>query len=147
MHGKKAAATSVKLVIPSDVKLVDLVHSASEKLAELAGFDADDGLNVGLAVREAVINAIVHGNREDPELEVRVTFTAGGDGLEARVRDQGEGFDPSRTPDPTEGDQVLRTSGRGLLLMRAFVDEVEFRRHRDNGMEITLTKNSRRNAE
>lgn len=147
MHGKKAAATSVKLVIPSDVKLVDLVHSASEKMAELAGFDADDGLNVGLAVREAVINAIVHGNREDPELEVHVTLSAGGSGLEAKVRDRGGGFDPSATPDPTEGDQVLKSSGRGLLLMRAFVDEVEFRRHRDNGMEITLTKNSRRNAE
>jgi serine/threonine-protein kinase RsbW len=147
MHGKKAAATSVKLVISSDVKLVDLVHSASEKMAELAGFDADDGLNVGLAVREAVINAIVHGNREDPKLEVHVTFAADGGGLEATVRDQGKGFDPSQTPDPTEGDRVLKTSGRGLLLMRAFVDDVRFRKHRDDGMEITLTKNSRRNAE
>jgi serine/threonine-protein kinase RsbW len=147
MHGKKAAATSVKLVIPSDVKLVDLVHSASEKMAEMAGFDGDDGLNVGLAVREAVINAIVHGNREDPGLQVRVTFTAAAGGLEARVRDQGGGFDPAATPDPTEGEQLLKSSGRGLLLMRAFVDEVEFHRHQDDGMEITLTKNSRRNAE
>jgi serine/threonine-protein kinase RsbW len=147
MHGKKAAATSVKLVIPSDLRLVDLVHSASEKIAEVAGFNADDGLNVGLAVREAVINAIVHGNREDPGLEVQVTLTAGSDGLEAKIRDQGGGFDPSETPDPTAKNRVLETSGRGLLLMKAFVDDVRFHRRRDDGMEITLTKNSRRNAE
>jgi serine/threonine-protein kinase RsbW len=140
MHQAKAAATSVKLVLPSEIKLVDLVHSAAEKMAELAGFDADEGLNVGLAVREAVINAIVHGNREDRDLEVDVTLTANGGSLTARIRDQGEGFDPDAAPDPTDDPNLLRTSGRGLLLMRAFVDRVGYRRRRDRGMEITLTK-------
>ena len=59
-------ATSVKLVIPSQVQLVDLVHSASEKMAEVAGFDPDESLNLGLAVRETLVNAITHGNRGDP---------------------------------------------------------------------------------
>ena len=135
-----AAGISVRLVIPSEIKLVDLVHAASEKMAELAGFDADESLNMGLAVREAVINAIVHGNNRDPSLKVDLTFTAGRGGITASIRDQGNGFDPDQTPSPTEGDNLLRTSGRGLLLIKAFVDEVDFRRSRSGGMEIILTK-------
>ena len=137
-----ATGTTVKLVLVSDIKLVDLVHTASEKMAELAGFDAEEALNVGLAVREAVINAIVHGNKQDPGLKVDVTITAGPDGLEAKVRDRGVGFDPDATPDPTSEDNLLNMSGRGLLLIRAFVDEVAYARARGGGMEITLTKSS-----
>jgi serine/threonine-protein kinase RsbW len=135
-----AAGTSVKLVISSEIRLIDLVHSASEKVAELAGFDADEALNVGLAVREAVINAVLHGNRQDRRLKVNVTLESDDDGLRATVRDEGHGFDPSATPDPTDGENRLRTSGRGLLLMQAFVDEVRFRRPRGGGTEVTMTK-------
>jgi len=140
-RGTGAAETFAKIVIPSEIRLVDLVHSASEKMAEQAGFDAEEGLNIGLAVREAVINAIVHGNGEEPELEVEVRFEVGKRGMEIRVSDHGAGFDPDATPDPTEGKNVLKTSGRGLLLIRAFVDEVLFNRRPDRGMEITLVKN------
>jgi len=143
MREVKAAATSVRLVIPSDIKLVDLVHSAAEKMAEVAGFDPDEALNMGLAVREAVINAMVHGNKLDPGLKVHLTFTANGGSLAATVRDCGGGFDPRAMPDPTKDPNLLRTSGRGLLLMRAFVDGVAFRRRGDRGMEITLTKRMR----
>jgi serine/threonine-protein kinase RsbW len=139
-RGTKAAETFVKIVIPSEIRLVDLVHSASEKMAELAGFDAEEGLNIGLAVREAVINAIVHGNGEEPGLEVEIGFKVGERQMETRVRDQGAGFDPEATPDPTDGQNIMRTSGRGLLLIRAFVDEVLFSRRPDRGMEITLVK-------
>jgi len=134
------AATSIKLVLPSEVRLVDLVHCASEKMAELAGFDGDEALNVGLAVREAVINAIVHGNHQDPGKTVDVTLSVNGQELQARVRDQGRGFDPEQTADPTDEANLLRTSGRGLLLIRAFVDDVVFERATDHGMQITLTK-------
>lgn len=140
MHKTSSTSTSVKLVLPSDIKLVDLVHSASEKMAEFAGFDADEALNVGLAVREAVINAIVHGNGQDPSLEVDITLQVGPDGLTARVRDQGSGFDPDAAPDPTESENLLMTSGRGLLLIRAFVDQVEFTRDGGKGTEITMVK-------
>jgi serine/threonine-protein kinase RsbW len=139
MQQREDGATSVELILSSEVRLVDLVHSTSERMAEVAGFDPDEALNVGLAVREAVINAIVHGNRKDPKRSVHVRFEADGSELRIRVRDEGEGFDPDATPDPTEDPNLLRTSGRGLLLVRAFVDGVEFRR-RDPGMEITLTK-------
>jgi serine/threonine-protein kinase RsbW len=140
-HTTRAAETFVKIVIPSEIRLVDLVHSASEKMAELAGFDAEEGLNIGLAVREAVINAIVHGNGEKPGLEVQVSFTVGERGMETRIRDHGAGFDPDATPDPTEGENILKCSGRGLLLIRAFVDDVSFERHEERGMELTLVKN------
>jgi serine/threonine-protein kinase RsbW len=140
MHSTSAPTTSVKLVLPSEVRLIDLVHAATEKMAEYAGFDADEALNVGLALREAVINAMVHGNRQDPTLKVHVTLTSQGSLFQATVRDEGAGFDPDHERDPTSNENLLNTSGRGLLLMKAFVDEVRFRQRRGRGMEITLTK-------
>ena len=140
MHSRSAPTTSVKLVLPSEVRLIDLVHAATEKMAEYAGFSADEALNVGLALREAVINAMVHGNRQDPTLKVHITLTSQGRRFQATVRDEGTGFDPDREPDPTSTENLLNTSGRGLLLMKAFVDEVRFRQRRGRGMEITLTK-------
>jgi len=140
MSQDNADSTTVRLVISSEIKLVDLVHSAAERVAEMAGFDADEALNIGLAVREAVINAIVHGNGGNAALDVDVTLRANAKNLTASIRDRGNGFDPSATPDPTQGDNLLATSGRGLLLIRAFVDEVEFVKHDDNGTEVKLTK-------
>lgn len=135
-----ATGSAVRLVIPSEIKLVDLVHQASERVAELAGFEEDDALNVGLAVREAAINAIVHGNHSDLRREVRVTLFSAPGLVQVRVSDQGQGFVPESMPDPTAGENLLRTSGRGLLLMRAFVDEVRFRSRARGGTEVTLIK-------
>lgn len=140
-----AADTSVKLVIPSEVRLIDLVHAASEKMAEIAGFEDDDALNVALAVREAVINAMLHGNRENPALTVEVELSANARGLTARVTDRGNGFDPASAPDPRNEGNRLRDSGRGLLLMEAFVDTVKFRKLPEGGTQVTMTK--RRSAE
>lgn len=135
------AATPIKLVIPSEIRLVDLVHEAAQKTAELAGFDPDDALNVGLAVREAVINAILHGNQQDPARKVTVDFSVRGDGaMQIKVRDQGDGFDPESTPDPTDEENVLSSSGRGMLMIRAFVDTVSYRFRKGQGMEVTLIK-------
>ncbi len=138
-----AAGTTVRLVLPSQIRLVDLVHSASEKMAHVAGLPDDEALDAALAVREAVINAVVHGNRSDPAREVEVTLVANGTGFTARVLDQGAGFDPAATPDPTTGENRLKNSGRGLLLVRAFVDDVGFRYRKGRGMEVTLVKRIR----
>ena len=135
-----ASATTVRLVISSEVRLVDVVHAASETIAGLAGFETDDALNVGIAVREAVINAIVHGNRMDPSRKVEVSLEARPRSIRARVRDHGAGFDSQATPDPTEAENIMRTSGRGILVMRAFVDSVDFRFREGRGMEVTLKK-------
>jgi len=135
-----ASPTSVKLVLSSEVRLIDLIHTAAEKVANLAGFDEDESLNIGLAIREGAINAIVHGNGSNPDLEVHITLTANEEGFSAHITDEGKGFDPDAAPDPTEEDNLLATSGRGLLLMRAFVDEVVYSRRETRGMEVTMTK-------
>lgn len=135
-----AGATTVKLEFHSEIRVVDVVHAASESMAELAGFADADVLNVALAVREAVVNAIVHGNRKNPSLLVEVEFVANGDGLTTKVRDRGEGFDPSANPDPTLEQNRLKDTGRGLLLMRAFVDEVIVRPNHGRGTEVVLVK-------
>ncbi len=136
-----AAVTSIKLVIPSEIRLVDLVHEVSQKMAEMAGFEPDDALNLGLAVREAVINAIRHGNQEQParnvEVELRVKDH---EEISASVLDQGNGFDPDATPDPTDVENILLASGRGILMIRAFVDDVQFRYREGRGMEVVLSK-------
>jgi serine/threonine-protein kinase RsbW len=135
-----ASATTIKLVLSNEVRLVDAVHAAAETMAGIAGFEEDDALNVGIAVREAVINAIVHGNRMDPSRKVEVGLFARPRGIRARVRDQGPGFDVAATPDPTSDDNLMRTSGRGILVMRAFMDSVDFNFREGRGMEVTLKK-------
>lgn len=135
-----ASATTVRLVISSEVRLVDVVHTASEAMAGIAGFDEDDALNVGIAVREAVINAIIHGNKRDPARKVDVNLQARDGSIRARVRDEGAGFDQAATPDPTAGDNLMRSSGRGILVIRAFVDSVKFKFREGSGMEVTLEK-------
>jgi len=138
-----AAATTVKTVFGSGVPLVDFVHETTEKLAALAGCDEEESLNAAIAVREAVINAVAHGNKKDPARRVEVHFKVRPGKVEVRVRDEGEGFDPASTPDPTAGDNRLKTTGRGLLLIRAFVDDVAFRYREGRGMELALVKRHR----
>jgi len=140
MRNSDPHGVSVRLVLPNELRLLDVVHAASEKMAEIAGFDEDAALNVGLAMREAVINAMIHGNGRDPARKVLVTFVARPSRFQAKVVDEGAGFDPAQGMDPTAPPNLLSTSGRGLLLMRAFVDEVRFRRRRSRGMEVTLVK-------
>ncbi len=134
------SGTCVRLDLPSETRLIDLVHSASEQVAVLAGFDEDEAMNVALAVREAAINAMRHGNREDPQLRVGVVLEATEDAVRVTISDQGAGFDPDATADPLAEENLLATSGRGLLLIRAFVDEVEFRQPDQGGTEIRLVK-------
>lgn len=136
--------STAKLVIPSQVRLVDLVHCSAERMAEVAGFSEDEALDVGLAVREAAINAIRHGNKEQPGTHVQVVLEVDSGGLRVEIRDQGAGFDPDSEPDPTAGDNLLKTSGRGLLLIRAFVDEVTYRYEEGRGMVVTLSKKRER---
>ena len=135
------ATTSIKLVIPSEIRLVDMVHEVSQNLAEMVGFAPDDALNVGLAVREAVINAILHGNEKDASRTVNVQLDVSDPGgIEIKIRDQGTGFNPDGNPDPTDDEQILNSSGRGILMIRAFVDDVSFEFMKGRGMEVTLVK-------
>ncbi len=131
---------TVTLVMTSHLPLVDVAHSAAERMGEFADLEEDEALNLALAVREAVINAVLHGNRNDPDRKVRVDIRCSERTVRATVRDEGSGFSPEETPDPTAEENLMRSSGRGILMMRAFVDDVRFRRT-SRGMEVTLIKN------
>ena len=130
----------VKLVLPSRIPFLDLAHGAAERAAAAAGFEEEASLDMGLAVREAVVNAMTHGNGLDPARAVDVVLLAGEGTVTARVRDRGKGFDPRKTKDPRDPANLLQVSGRGLLMIRAFVDEVDFRYRPGRGMEVTLLK-------
>jgi serine/threonine-protein kinase RsbW len=105
---------------------------------------------VGVALRESVINAIKHGNCSDVRKRVHVEFTVlQGDavpGLAIRVRDEGCGFDPSTIADPLAQENLLKSTGRGILMMRSFMDEMTFQRTEEGGMEVRMLKR-RDNAE
>ena len=103
----------------------------------LAGYPEKDRFAVRLALEEALINAVRHGNREDPARRVWLRFRLTAESFLAEVVDEGEGFDPSLVPDPLSPENMERSSGRGLLLMRAYMTWV---RHNDSGNCVTLCK-------
>jgi serine/threonine-protein kinase RsbW len=101
-----------------------------------------------MAVRESVVNAITHGNASDPAKIVFIDFTTTPDSnpadLVVRVRDQGAGFDPDAIKDPLTPENMLSTSGRGVFLIRQFMDDVQIRRAPEGGMEVRMMKHIRR---
>jgi serine/threonine-protein kinase RsbW len=134
----------VRLEFTSAVEMLDFVQVVSDHVGRTAGLD-DDAIHwVGVAVRESVINAIRHGNRNDESKHVFVEFhspPAGeGSALTIFVRDQGEGFDPETVANPLEPDNLLKSSGRGIFLIRNFMDEVRLQRAPEGGMECRMVK-------
>ena len=91
-----------------------------------------------MALREAVGNAVVHGNKRDESKEVTIVFTSSPGVLEIEITDQGQGFDPQSVPDPTEGENVMKSSGRGIFFMRTFMDEVSWTQGPDGGTTVRL---------
>lgn len=134
------AENVVRLTIASQLEFIDLVTSLTDNLTNIAGFDEDSVYWINMAVRESVANAVEHGNRYDPNKAVDVTFVLSDESLLVSVRDHGEGFDPSDLPDPLDPLNLLNPAGRGLLYMRTFMDEVEYRRHSEVGMVVTMSK-------
>ena len=136
--------STVRLDFHSAFDMLDFVQVVSDHVSRMSGLD-DDALHwVGVAVRESVINAIKHGNGEDERKRVHVEFTMlNGDtppGIAIRVRDEGAGFDPGTIPDPLAPENVLKSSGRGIFLIRNFMDELQLRRAPEGGMEMFMVK-------
>ncbi len=129
----------ISIAFPSSLQYLDALQGVAENLATVAGFGDEGRLDVGLAVREGAINAMKHGNRLDPEISVQLRFALSDKEIRITITDQGEGFVPEETPDPTTSENLWRSSGRGLLLIRSLVDEVSFKRKK-TGMELTLAK-------
>src|SRR5688500_10119462 len=135
---------TVRLQIHRNFDMLDFVQVVSDRMGQLAGLD-DDAIHwIGVAVRESVINAIKHGNREDYRKLVTVEFTfapvADPEELVVRVMDQGEGFDPEEVGDPLAPENILKSSGRGIFFMRSFMDDVSLRRGAEGGMEVRMVK-------
>ncbi len=135
---------TIRLEFSSAFEMLDLVQIVSDAFGRLVGLD-DEALHwISVAIRESVINAIKHGNRNDSSKSVFVDFAclppACPTELVVRVRDQGEGFDPSTVLDPLAPENMLKSSGRGIFFMRHFMDDVSLRRMPDGGMEVRMVK-------
>jgi serine/threonine-protein kinase RsbW len=134
-----STTTRVSLTLGSTLDSVDTVGRTAEDFAQRAGFDPDTVPNIVMAVREAAINAVMHGNAYNPVKSFTASFETTSDALTVRISDQGPGLDPSTLPDPLAPQNLLRGSGRGIFLIRAFMDEVHFRQLHP-GTELTLIK-------
>ena len=130
----------VNQFLDSTLDSVDQAETIIMDAAEKAGFHEDDMHKIGMAARECMVNAVVHGNRYSKDKKVHLTVTSGHDRLTIRIADQGGGFDVSKLPDPLAEENLLRHSGRGLFLIRAFMDEVDVRPADPRGAEVTLVK-------
>ena len=135
---------TIRLEFASVFEMVDVVQVVSDHVGRMMGLD-DDGLHwLGVAVRESVINAIKHGNANDARKHVHVEVAPleaeSPPGVWIRVRDEGPGFDPSCLPDPLAPENLLKTSGRGIFLIRSFMDEMHVRRAAEGGMEVVMVK-------
>ncbi len=134
----------IRLVLPSSFDLLDLVQILSDRMSVLAGLDEDSTHWVSVAVRESVINAIKHGNREDHRKRVTVEFQlrprVKPDEFEVQVLDEGEGFDPDHVANPLDPENVLKASGRGIFFMRSFMDDVSISRRPEGGMAVRMSK-------
>ncbi len=138
------SGNTVRVDFRSSLEMLDFVQLVSDYIGRKAGLDEEALHWVGVAVRESVINAIKHGNCSDVRKRVHVEFTTlqgeAVPGIVIRVRDEGCGFDPSALADPLAQENLLKSTGRGILLMRSFMDEMTFQRAAEGGMEVRMVK-------
>lgn len=138
------SGNTVRIDFHSSLNMLDFVQMVSDHIARMVGLDDDSIHWVSLAVRESVINAIKHGNCCDVGKRVHVEFTSlqdsGAPGLAVTVRDEGCGFDPAKLADPLADENLLKANGRGIFLMRSFMDEMTFSRAKEGGMEVRMVK-------
>ena len=134
----------VRIELPSSFELLDLVQIVSDRMTTLAGL-TDDAMHwVSVAVRESVINAIKHGNKEDRDKHVTVEFLLSPrrdpNEFVVEVLDEGEGFDPEAVANPLAIENVLKSSGRGIFFMKSFMDDVTMARRPEGGMSVRMSK-------
>ena len=123
----------------STLESVNKAEEMAGQLAKEAGFDEDARDGIAMAVREAMINAVLHGNAYDPDKRVHLSLEQNGREMIVTIADEGKGLEPEEIPDPLAPENLMKQSGRGIFLIRAFMDEVRFRKL-EPGTEITLIK-------
>jgi serine/threonine-protein kinase RsbW len=139
-NNEAAEARTVDLMLDSTLESVDVAEEAVLREATELHFEEDDLHRIGMSVRECMVNAVVHGNRYNARKKVHVTITRATDRLTIVIADEGEGFDLTQLPDPLANENLLRHSGRGLLLIQAFMDEFQMRSIEPRGAEVRMVK-------
>jgi serine/threonine-protein kinase RsbW len=135
-----AGAKHLEITLETQVESVNLAEEMCLRVAEAAGFGEDDCYRIGMSVREGVINAFHYGNQERPEKKIHLALDITPEKLIIRVLDEGTGFTLADVPDPLAEENLLSTSGRGIFLMRAFMDEFDVVQGRTGGAEIVMSK-------
>ena len=136
----------VQIDIGSRFENIDLVDSVAEAVLRHAGLDDESVERLGLAIREATANGVQHGNKEQPEKRVSVSFVFDTEELTIRIQDEGGGFDLESLPDPLAPENLFKPRGRGILLMNSFMDEVDFDFHAESGTVVKMRKKLERDA-
>jgi len=134
------ASKNSKLSIPSNIASIDEAVVWAVEFAKNAGVAEDAIFGIDMAVREAVANAVKHGNQQDESKLVDIDLSSEDGRLEVNIRDYGAGFEVDDVPDPRNPENLMKANGRGILFMQNFVDEVEWRNHPDGGMIVKMGK-------
>ncbi len=129
----------VSYTLDSSLESVNTVEETAQRIAAELGFEEEDIMRIAMAGREAAVNAVLHGNAYDPKKKMTAAFENTGGSLVITITDQGAGLDLNNVPDPLAPENLLKQSGRGIFLMRSFMDEVRVRLM-DPGTEITMVK-------
>lgn len=124
--GRASQHSYRKMVIASDLRNVRKVERAAEKIAKSMHFSSEDRDSLAIAITEIVGNAIVHGNKQNREKNVTVEFEYQDDEIAITVQDEGEGFNEKQIANPLEPENLLKESGRGIFIVRALMDQVDF---------------------
>jgi serine/threonine-protein kinase RsbW len=139
-EGGAVQPSEVALQLPSDLRLIEAAVSHLVSRCRACSFDGPRlELNFRVGVTEAIANAVLYGNESDPSKTVRVELRVDPDRVVISVADEGDGFDPSRVPDPTRPENLQSTGGRGLFLIRKLMDEIHFN-ERGNAVRMVLTR-------
>lgn len=133
-------AEKTELSLPSRIDTVAKAAAAVAEFLSRSGISDDAAFGIDMAVREAVTNAVIHGNRQDDNKTVDVTLKSSPDTVEISVHDQGPGFNPEDVPDPTAAENILKASGRGIFFMRTFMDEVNWLIRPEGGTTVRMVK-------
>jgi serine/threonine-protein kinase RsbW len=133
-------AHTLEQELESTLESVDSAEQIVVAEAKALGLDEDDLYRVGIAIRECMVNAVVHGNRYNSRKKVHLKVVRTADRLAIEVADEGDGFDQNDVPDPLEGENLLRGSGRGVMLMKSFMDEFQISQRQPKGTEVKMVK-------
>jgi serine/threonine-protein kinase RsbW len=134
----------IEVVLETLIESIALAEVVGMRVAAEAGFGDDDQYKIGLAVHEGVMNAFQYGNQQRRERKIHLTFELHEDKLVIHVVDQGSGFRIEDVPDPRNDENMLEDSGRGVLLMKAFMDEVDVLSSEAGGAKLVMAKRHKR---